>query len=775
MPKKFGKQTKSQSEATPILFTMGELDLIFRIDFKEYDLEKEESESKSNEKESNKESSTNYYKLEDINTLKDLSFIKDNEDLWDRIKLKSGNENIKLLLLGNKNANKRVKIEYICFGRPKFEGDEEFFEEIFDHVTDRNGLLINKTPLDEGGRFSLKIEMKYGKDIKTIQIGSTKEESKKEEELEKQKEKEKEKEKEGENTKNNEEENNEENQEEEEEEDEEDDYEENEAMQQKLIPKFKRSKSVLCNLEPSSTKYNMVYLNYEDFSKIPGNFKIGDMIELLTHFKKKNSTIFINFYKKEINPEIKEEDEKENQKTLKTEANNKKKSRNETEINKDDDEEKEDKKGAEKNEIKKDTKEKDKDNYEKKKAQRKKLIKDMKNLNKLYYITDIYFFDSEQAVKLFDTHYKIFTKDKESRKTITKSKLYDYFIKGIATGTEDEVHGDKAGLFLDEFNKFLIVRASRKSANKKEYDSQPYPKINHKNLKLVSDYKNIIKKNKDECYILFISSMVISMAGGAPKCLLPEVVYPSYLIGVELVKRRIECIKNKMNIPNEENFYKVKINLKALSKELEKFAEDDREGGFILDCTNKHKAAKKEYVSLYDYNLRSFFSNQKVRKNLKDKGFINSKGFIMYDPVYRSVMGAKKDHKKKLTDKEMKTKLMSNIKGIDVPSRIKDKEIDSKKLLLKQNIPTDKKIPFIKEPPKPGKKKITKAESSESSEGSSDEDSSNDKKNNSGSGSGSGDGSGSGGSGSGDGSGSGGSGSGDGSGDGSGSGSGSES
>ena len=265
------------------------------------------------------------------------------------------------------------------------------------------------------------------------------------------------------------------------------------------------------------------------------------------------------------------------------------------------------------------------------------------------------------------------------------------------------------------------------------------------------------------------------MAGGAPKCLLPEVVYPSYLIGVELVKRRIECIKNKMNIPNEENFYKVKINLKALSKELEKFAEDDREGGFILDCTNKHKAAKKEYVSLYDYNLRSFFSNQKVRKNLKDKGFINSKGFIMYDPVYRSVMGAKKDHKKKLTDKEMKTKLMSNIKGIDVPSRIKDKEIDSKKLLLKQNIPTDKKIPFIKEPPKPGKKKITKAESSESSEGSSDEDSSNDKKNNSGSGSGSGDGSGSGGSGSGDGSGSGGSGSGDGSGDGSGSGSGSES
>ena len=496
MPKKFGKSRQNQSENTPILFTMGELDLIFRIDFKEEDLEKEESESKNNEKES-KEEKSNYYKLEDINTLKDLSFIKDNEDLWDRIKLKPGNDNIKLFLIGSKNTKKKVITEYICFGRPKFEEDQEFFEEIFEHVTNKNGLLINKTPLDEGGRFSLKIEMRYGKEIKTIQIGSTVEESKKETQKEKEKEKEE---------KNNEEENNDENQEEEEEE-EEDDYEENEAMQQKRIPKFKRSKSVLCNLEPSSSKYSMVYLNYEDFGKIPGNFKIGDMIELLTHFKKKNSTIFINYYKKEGNSAAKEEDEKE--KNLETEE-------------------------KEENKSKKD---KEKDNLEKKKAQRKQLIKEIKDLNKLYYITDIYFFDSEQSVKLFDTHYKVFTKD-ESRKTINKSKIYDYFIKGIATGTEPEVHGDKAGLFLDEFNKFYIIRASKKSANKKEYDSQPYPKINHKNLKMVTEYKEIIKKNKNECYTLFISSLVISMAGAAPKCLLPEIVYPSYLIGIELVKRK---------------------------------------------------------------------------------------------------------------------------------------------------------------------------------------------------------------------------------------------
>ena len=249
MPKKFGKQ-RPQNEIVPSLFTMEELDLIFRIDFKKEDLEKEESESKSSQKENSKEDNNNLYKLEEINNLKDLSFIKDNEELWDRIKLKPGNDNLKLLLIGNKNAKKKVQVEYICFGRPKFEEDQEYFEEIFEHVTNKNGLFINKTPLDEGGRFSLKIEMRYGNEAKTIQIGSTIEEAKKETQ------------KEGEETKNNEEENNDENQEEEEEE-EEDDYEENEAMQQKLIPKFKRSKSVLCNLEHSSYKYNMVYLNYE--------------------------------------------------------------------------------------------------------------------------------------------------------------------------------------------------------------------------------------------------------------------------------------------------------------------------------------------------------------------------------------------------------------------------------------------------------------------------------------------------------------------------------
>ena len=287
MPKKKEKKAnkaKKYEDSTPNLLSIGELDLIFKIEFKKEDLEKSESKSSDNDE-------TEYYKLEEINELKDLSFLQENEDLWDKFQLKAGNETINALLIGNKNNKKKCQVEYICFGRPEFKDDEEFFEEIFDHVTSKHGLNINKTPLDEGARYSIKIEMKCGKDTKVIGSGKTIEEERKEKEDNDNEEKDDE-----ENNKNKEE-KKEQGGEEEEEEDE--DYEENDAMIDKRIPKFKRSKSVLCNLDPNSTKYEMVYLNYEDFSKIPGDFKMEDMIEFLTFLKKKNSSIFINFYKKE--------------------------------------------------------------------------------------------------------------------------------------------------------------------------------------------------------------------------------------------------------------------------------------------------------------------------------------------------------------------------------------------------------------------------------------------------------------------------------------------
>ena len=125
----------------------------------------------------------------------------------------------------------------------------------------------------------------------------------------------------------------------------------------------------------------------------------------------------------------------------------------------------------------------------------------------------------------------------------------------------------------------------------------------------------------------------------------------------------------------------------------------------------------KDYVSLCDYHLKSFFSSEYIRKDLKSKGFINSKGFIMYDPEHRNIMG-------KLIEKkeEMKTKLMNSIEGINVPSNLKDKEIDAQQKAKTQNIPTEMKLPFTKEtvPTQNDKKKKQKKHSKKNGNSSGD-------------------------------------------------------
>ena len=341
----------------------------------------------------------------------------------------------------------------------------------------------------------------------------------------------------------------------------------------------------------------------------------------------------------------------------------------------------------------------------------------MKQLNNLYYITDIYFFDKSQAIKDFDAHYRAFTSDR-TKKTINSRNVYDYFIKGVATGTGEEVPSDKTGLFLDEFNKFIIIQVSKKSVNKQEYDSQPFPKINPHNMGEVKEYKKIIKDNKNDFYTCFLSNMITSMGSASPNCIKAEVIYPAFLTGVDLVKKKIELKKNNIEVEENEKFYKIKRHPKAIAKELEKIAKGEKEGKFLLDCTNLITSNKKEYVSLYDYHLKNFFSSQTIRKDLKNKGFIDSEGYIMYDPVYRSVMGTNSTNKKKLTKEELNEKIISNIKDIKIHSRLKDKEIVSEQAASNENVATQVKIPYIKEKPKK-KKKSHKHKDGSSGEGSS--------------------------------------------------------
>ena len=649
-----GKQIKQKPKELPGCLSFGKLDLIYKIEFNEKDLEKTEEEIKQDE------NGSKYRNIEDINSLTDLQFIKDKKNIWDKIILKPNNSTLEQLLTGNKISKKKILVEYISYGNPKFEGDEEYFLEIYNYINEKNNLDINEAPLVEDGSYSLKFELSFKDQTHNFKIGTGGDDKEEENKEEEKKEEEKPKEKENDNNQNEgkqKEEGNEDNKEKnkeekkkEEENLEPDEYEPNEAMKADKIPKFSRKDTILCNLNPKQKKYSLFYLNFDELKDIPGDFDKRDLIELLYFFKKKGTKIFINYFK----PEEKKEENKE-------EPNENK--------------EKKEGKDKEKKDEEKDEKEE----------------KEMKYLNNLYYLTDLYFFDFKQAIEEFNKHYKIFTTDK-SDKSINKQKVIDYFINGIASGTKKEVDGDKFGFFLEDFIKFYVVHANKKKAKKNEFDCQLFPKINHNNINLVDEYKNIIKKNVNEYISIFISFILsgIGSSGSASN----EAVIGGFLNALEIIKRKVECEKNNITL-NEKNLMKYKISEKTLSERIKELNLINQEDEFVLDCTNKEKSELKEYIPLYDYHLVYYFRSSVNQKELKKKGFINDKGYIMYDPVHRKRM--RNDLVDfKLNNEETQKKVESNIKNIDVGSRIKDKEIDSSKINKDDNMTTLKKLPKAK-------------------------------------------------------------------------------
>ena len=843
---KKGKKNESkqkQNEEAPfsgMTLAIGEFDLIMEITFDDKDLEK--SDGKNNEQKGEENANDDkYYKIEEMTSIDKLKFLEEKpEEFLNTIKIRPNNEFIKQLILGNKISKKKCFIDLICYDRPTFQGEEEFFDNIFNYVTTKNYLQINKTPLKEGSRYSLIIELRHKeKKAKKEEEDAAKkeEEQKKKDENEEKEKKEMEerkeqkikeyREKRGKDTGNKEEtakkeeikENNEENNEEQqqkqenendninnnnegeqndnnnnnaegneqggeekkeenknEEQQEEgpEDYEKTEAMEAKKIPKFSRQ-NVLCNLNPSCTKYNLIYLNYDLLSKMPGDYKPKYLIELLEHFKKKKSIIFINFYKGEPNLEEREKEEKakmeeqekeDRKRAEEAKIEEEKNAKRDEELNsleekkytllerkKDLIEVKEMSSEAKKEElnnikmeleqiedqeqdikdeiraeeeVKKEFKrKKDKEQKKEEKKQEEKDKKEMRELNEIFYYTDGYFFDTKQACALFNKHYLCHTTDNlKTKKVINKQKVFDYFITAIARGAMDEVVGNKVGLFMEDFNRYAIINCSKKTASRKEVNAQPHPKINTHNIEIIKKYQDILKDNKNDYYSIFVSLAAHEIS--ANNSVSNEIIYPTFLTSLEIIKRKVEYTKNGITSINEDQLYKVKINERALQQELKKIVSDTKEGGFVLDCTNKSKSTLKDYVALYDYHLRGFFSSELIRKNLKEKGFIDSKGFIMYDPMYRNVMGAQCKNTKKYEGEELKQKIISNIKGIDVPTRFGDKEVDAKKAIDKQNVPIDKKLPFIKDnypfAKKTKKRRKRNQDGSSSSEGNSSSD-----------------------------------------------------
>ena len=205
---KSGSTKLKYSEPSSSLFAMGYVDLIFKLKLTNKDLLKsgeDPNQTEENNKQDTKKDDR-YYHIEDMKTIEDLQFLKDKKDLWDKITLSGGNDTIKQILIGNRIAKKKCKIEFFGFNRPIFKDNSKFFSDIFNYVCSKHNLIINETPLEDSARFTLNIVLYNKGESTTISLGTSYEEEEKERIKKKRKkkamqqEKEKEKEKEKENT-----------------------------------------------------------------------------------------------------------------------------------------------------------------------------------------------------------------------------------------------------------------------------------------------------------------------------------------------------------------------------------------------------------------------------------------------------------------------------------------------------------------------------------------------------------------------------------------------
>ena len=83
-------------------------------------------------------------KLESIN---DMLFLSEKQELWDRMSISSNNSLISTLLFINKISKQKTFVEFASLTCLKFSENEIFMKNIITHVTEHNFLFVNENEL----------------------------------------------------------------------------------------------------------------------------------------------------------------------------------------------------------------------------------------------------------------------------------------------------------------------------------------------------------------------------------------------------------------------------------------------------------------------------------------------------------------------------------------------------------------------------------------------------------------------------------------------------
>ena len=224
---------------------------------------------------------------------------------------------------------------------------------------------------------------------------------------------------------------------------------------------------------------------------------------------------------------------------------------------------------------------------------------------------------------------------------LTEKDIFDYFRFDIACNGGLSILNSKLGIFIDEnFSKVTFIEVPMNSrALIFSYDIKPHPKLYPSTLHKVEKYWAMLRGDRDYFKSFFWAGILSIICLNRRNNFGLDTLYPAYLKGHEILKRILHLKTNGFEFPDNPKFYIVKLNNSEIDTFLTRQYNGKKEKKFVLDCTNHEKSHLKYYVPLFDDNLHEFFDNDITKKELEKKGFINSKGFVNYDPCYKEGMG----------------------------------------------------------------------------------------------------------------------------------------
>ena len=557
----------------------------------------------------NEDLEQNEINFDKIENLDDITFLKEESSLWDRIELSSPNPTLKMFLYTNKTSPAKAEIKYLCFRKMNFQEKQKEFTDMLSYVLNKSKLNLtshkvckcvlsiqlciyfrtkrkvlvlcgDRIPIDDDDNDNPPREA----DNELIEEGATPLEDEPEDEKES----------------------------------------ESEEDGQKKEKKNKLINIPLEIVNPNEHEY--IYFKYSDYaneekSDFNGKISLDDLLEYFVYLKSvmSNIKIILNL-SNEDNDNTKSEIFK---KILAVTDINIFYSKNKL------------------YEILKYLK-----YIEDRNAQMEEYYKHLieckaKQIRKKILKEELPRSESERKYKeeIKEEIKKIYNNkempDLLEPKVLDKLKMFHYYQTDIINNNSLKANNCKDLIVVDDFCKIYFVECYKEQQSPiiLDFDMKLYPQINIYKLSVVKKYKDFIKERFDEYILILIACLLSSLLhkNGQDD---GSNLFVGYLSAVNIIKKILEVEINEIQMPKETDFYYPHLNQNEVKKLLIQIEQKKKESKFILDCNNANQIKMKTYNPILDKNLFYYFNYDK-QIYLRNNGFINKKGNVLYDPVYK--------------------------------------------------------------------------------------------------------------------------------------------